>query len=219
MEVIESGYSIENLVFSAKVPRDETWESLAGLAEEASCHILYMNSEDSLVMGQETMTCLYPAASREENTGDVFATESTGSVSATESTGSVSASESTDRNALSMVLLWKSGDFLGLFTGDISKTEEKQILKQWEIGEIDFYKAAHHGSNNSNSSEFLDHLSPKIAVISCGEDNSYGHPGAEAVLHMEEAGCEIFYTMERGQVTIEMKKDKVEIWQYIREDE
>lgn len=209
-EVLESGYSVENLVFSSAIPRDDAWERLFLLAGESGSKILYLDQGDCLVMGQETMTCLFPRSST--SSADIGNGEDSGE-SGENGAGSDSA-ESGDRNALSMVLLWKSGDFSGIFTGDISETEENLILDQCSIEEVDFYKAAHHGSNSSNSSEFLENLCPDIAVVSCGEDNSYGHPGKEAVLHMEKAGCKVFYTMESGQITVEIGQT-IDIWSWL----
>ena len=52
-------------------------------------------------------------------------------------------------------------------------------------------------------------MQPKIATISCGQDNSYGHPGKEAVEHMQDAGAEIFQTTECGQIGITEEDGKV----------
>ena len=117
-----------------------------------------------------------------------------------------------DKNAASLVIYYEEGDFTGLFTGDIGNSEEKWIVehsKDWldcqkNNDRMDFYKVAHHGSKFSNSEELLNILKPKIAVISSGENNSYGHPHKEAVERMEEAECEILNTAKRGQVMIDM---------------
>ena len=160
-------------------------------------------------MGQEAMTCLFPAGNNNSMNSASGASKNT----KRSGNNSSESSESADRNGLSMVLLWESGSFSGIFTGDISQSEENKLLESGIVEEVDFYKAAHHGSNSSNSNEFLSRLSPKISVISCGEDNSYGHPGEEAVLHMEDAGSEVFYTMKSGQITIEtVSEGEVRSW-------
>lgn len=76
---------------------------------------------------------------------------------------------STDKNGESLVLLYEEKGFSALFTGDIGEEQEKQILKWGGINDIDFYKAAHHGSKYSNTKSFLDAVSPRISVISCAE--------------------------------------------------
>ncbi len=117
-----------------------------------------------------------------------------------------------DKNAASMVLLLESGNFRGLLTGDIGKEQEEKLS---DLGEITWYKAAHHGSKESNTENFLQELKPEIATISCGENNRYGHPAKEAVLHMEEAGSRIFYTMESGQIMFGENEEGVWVKEYV----
>ena len=78
-------------------------------------------------------------------------------------------------------------------------------------GVIDFYKAAHHGSNGSNSQGFLEALSPKAAVVSCGSRNPYGHPGKEALERFRLAGSRIFCTAELGQVSFWLREGDVRV--------
>ncbi len=73
---------------------------------------------------------------------------------------------------------------------------------------IDVSKAAHHGSDYSNSAEFLQALSPRICVVSCARRNRYGHPGEEALLHMREAGSRVLCTMDCGQVKVRRRGKK-----------
>ena len=89
-----------------------------------------------------------------------------------------------------------------LWTGDIGRQQEAWLLAEGSVSEVDLYKAAHHGSKYSNSAEYLKILSPGLAIISCGQHNRYGHPGAEAVTHMEEAGSRILCTMNCGQIKV-----------------
>ncbi|MGV8984485.1 ComEC/Rec2 family competence protein [Clostridium sp.] len=81
-----------------------------------------------------------------------------------------------------------------LFTGDIQKLSEDEILaKNYDIS-ADVLKVAHHGSNTSTSQDFLNRVSPKIAVISCGAYNSYGHPNRETLDQLEKLNCTIYRT-------------------------
>ena len=90
------------------------------------------------------------------------------------------------------------------FAGDISTETEQLLLEKGGIDGVWLYKASHHGSKYSNSLELLEVLQPEISVISCSARNVYGHPHKEATHRMEEAGSELFYTMENGQVTIRL---------------
>lgn len=104
-----------------------------------------------------------------------------------------------DRNAASLVLLLETEGFRGLLTGDIGSEQEEHME---DIGEIDWYKAAHHGSGKSNSKVFLQKLSPQVATISYGVGNSYGHPAEEAMENIQESGARIYCTGTDGQITI-----------------
>ena len=63
-----------------------------------------------------------------------------------------------------------------LFTGDCEKENEAQIIASYDLKGVDFLKVAHHGSSSSTTSEFIEEVSPDVAVISCGYKNQYGHP-------------------------------------------
>ena len=83
--------------------------------------------------------------------------------------------------------------------------------------DITLYKAAHHGSKHSNSEELLGLLKPAVSVVSCAKENDYGHPGKEAVLHMEEHSRAVCYTMDSGQIRIVWDKDSWQIRKYVFE--
>ena len=76
------------------------------------------------------------------------------------------------------------------------------------------YKAAHHGSKHSNSEELLACLRPDVSLISCSADNDYGHPGKEAVEHMEQCGSTVYYTMHSGQIRVRWGKDGLQLMEF-----
>ena len=77
-----------------------------------------------------------------------------------------------------------------------------------ERGEkYDVLKVAHHGSKNSTKEEFLEVISPKVSVISCGKDNSYGHPHKELLKRLKLYTEKIFSTMEEGEIRLTESKD------------
>lgn len=87
-----------------------------------------------------------------------------------------------------------------LLTGDLGSDKEALL----DIGKITVFKAAHHGSKNSNSAELLQAIQPQIAVISCGADNRYGHPHAEALARLHNVGSKVVRTDVHGCVKIEL---------------
>ncbi len=99
-----------------------------------------------------------------------------------------------DTNDYSCVLKvsYKSSTYL--FTGDIQNLSENEILDKGYDLHAQILKIAHHGSKSSTSKAFLNRVSPKIAVISCGAYNSYGHPNSETLDKLKKLNCIIYRT-------------------------
>ncbi len=108
-----------------------------------------------------------------------------------------------DRNEDSMVLLLRYGEFRMLFTGDLEGAAEQRLAASGEELSADVLKVGHHGSKNASSEEFLLRVSPQTAVISCGENNPYGHPAPETVQRLRNSGSRILQTPQSGAVMIE----------------
>lgn len=105
-----------------------------------------------------------------------------------------------DTNNTSIVIRIVYGDTSFLFTGDAEQETEEKILESGQDIESTVLKVGHHGSNTSTSQTFLDAVSPTYAVISCGKDNSYGHPHSETLAKLASAGVEVFRTDELGDI-------------------
>ena len=119
-------------------------------------------------------------------------------------------SEMSDSNAYSQCFLVECEDFNMLLTGDVEGEGEEllmQELKEQKVGEVDLLKVAHHGSKYSTGEALLAMLQPDIAVISCGEDNSYGHPHEEILQRLDEVGSKIFTTPQCGAITVKIGKE------------
>ena len=110
--------------------------------------------------------------------------------------------DGTDKNASSLVLLLEYGSFRVLLTGDIEGEGEQRLIGSGDLKPVSVLKAAHHGSKNSTPREFLDLTQPAVSVISCGKDNSYGHPSPELLKRLEETDTAIYTTMEQGAVMV-----------------
>lgn len=105
-----------------------------------------------------------------------------------------------DTNNTSIVIRIVYGDTSFLFTGDAEQETEEKILESDQDIESTVLKVGHHGSSTSTSQAFLDAVSPTYAVISCGKDNSYGHPHSETLTKLASAGVEVFRTDELGDI-------------------
>ncbi len=108
-------------------------------------------------------------------------------------------------NAGSMVLQVTYQDFSALLTGDLEGSGEQQVTEALD-GKTDVLKVAHHGSKNSSSETFLKKAGGTCAVISCGEENLYGHPHGELLERLQSAGYEILRTDRDGMIRFKVKK-------------
>lgn len=209
----ENGIKIGMLVLPdvAEGCKNENYLSLAALAESKGVPVRLIHEGERLESGAFSLLCLHPAAGYEnENT-----------------------------NACSTVLCLKYGRFSALFTGDLEGEGETHVAellcsaqkrsdagrtnRQADAeesaaneltGNIDVLKVAHHGSKNSTSGEFLSAVSPRIAVISAGRDNSYGHPHRETLERLAGQGCSVLQTPENGAVTIRVRREKMRVEKY-----
>jgi len=105
-----------------------------------------------------------------------------------------------DANNESVVIFLDFYDSEFLFTGDMEKWAENEVLDAHYYVDADVLKVAHHGSSTGSSQAFLDAVTPEYAVISCGRDNKYGHPHQETLARLKAAGAEIYRTDEVGDI-------------------
>lgn len=96
-----------------------------------------------------------------------------------------------------------------LLTGDVEDIGEELLIRELQernISDVSVLKVAHHGSKYSTSEAFLRQVQPRVAVISCGRNNRYGHPHEETLERLENVGSTVLNTPEYGAVTIEIGK-------------
>lgn len=112
---------------------------------------------------------------------------------------------SSDSNNNSIVARISYGSNTFLFMGDAEAAEENDILHS-QYGKLlksDVLKVGHHGSDTSSTEAFLEAVSPQYAVISVGENNSYGHPSADVVKRLEKLGTKVYRTDTDGDIICE----------------
>ena len=105
-------------------------------------------------------------------------------------------------NNMSVVLKITYGDTTFLFQGDAEKEIEKQLLRSGIDISADVLKIGHHGSNTSSDNNFIKAVNPDYAVISCADDNSFGHPHLSVVKRLYENNITPYVTSLNGNVTI-----------------
>lgn len=109
-----------------------------------------------------------------------------------------SGDDTNDINDSSIVLKMTYGDNSFLFTGDATSNVEEIILNQ-DI-KSDVLKVAHHGSSYSSTTEFLDKVDPKYAIISVGKNNSYNHPASITLQKLSNRDIKVYRTDLDGTI-------------------
>ena len=103
-------------------------------------------------------------------------------------------------NDCSIVVRITHGNNAFLFTGDAEWDAEHDMMDSGYDLSAAVLKVGHHGSDTSSSYVFLREVMPKYAVISCGKDNSYGHPTEDVLSRLRDVGAQIFRTDLQGDV-------------------
>ncbi len=115
-----------------------------------------------------------------------------------------------DHNANSIIMRVEVDGSSVMYTGDAEHRTEKDVLEDYPYSlKSDILKVGHHGSSTSTSEAFFDAVSPKFGVISCGEDNSYGHPHREIKSFFKERGLEYYRTDLVGDVVFIVKNGEI----------
>lgn len=204
----EHGIEINNLVLPevAQDSRDQTYEELMKVADANGIEVLFISRGDRIENDKLTISCLHP----------------------------ISGYQTENANEYSTVLLLQYDKCSTLLTGDVEGAGEQQMLQYLKeeqpqtvesnvqqntlnIQPLTVLKVAHHGSSNSTDLELLEMLRPSISIISCGKDNSYGHPHVELIERLESVDTLISRTDQSGAVTLISDGTKVTICKFIVE--
>ncbi|MBA4688068.1 MAG: DNA internalization-related competence protein ComEC/Rec2 [Candidatus Galacturonibacter soehngenii] len=180
IELIKSGYPIDTLVLPEIGIKDEAYMELEQLAVDAGIQLLYLHKGSIIKDGQLQMECLHPYKE--------YLPKS--------------------QNDYSVVLSLRYESLNMLLTGDLETKGENEVMKLLKE-DYDILKVAHHGSKNSTSSAFLRKLQAEYAIISCGENNRYGHPHEELLERLNDNDMHIMTTKEDGAITIEVKNKTI----------
>ena len=215
----EGNLQIGGLVLSASGPEDEMRTSLIAAAKKNGVPVYRMEAGDEIRRGNTIFQAVYPLSS--EN------------ASSPSGDNHFSSPVSSDRNASSLVLRFSEirsenpeafagnasapslpGEvFSLLLTGDVEASGETEILSACPelVSGCTILKTAHHGSDTSTTQEFLNAASPQAALISCGKDNSYGHPHEEVLSRFRSAHIPVFITAECGAITVRERDGRVTV--------
>lgn len=110
-------------------------------------------------------------------------------------------------NNSSVVMRLTIGRRRALLTGDIERDQEAIVAAR--AGCVDLLKAAHHGSRTSSTPLLLDATAPRLAVISCGRHNLFGHPHPEVLQAFRARGVPVWRTDLNGSVDVAFQSDHI----------
>ena len=110
------------------------------------------------------------------------------------------AGEFEDNNNQSVVCKVTFGSRKFLFMGDAEKEAERALLAAGTDLSADVLKAGHHGSRSSTTAELLEAVQPTYVLLTCGVDNSYGHPHEETLKKYAEHRIQVLRTDEKGTI-------------------
>ena len=232
IELLENGADwgivVEQLFLPAiaEGKRTESFATLLAAAEVAEVPVSYIKCGDEIRDSQLRLLCLHP----KENTtladanaySECFYVEVFAKKMKQEAIDDRKANDASGGSAIEGS--GENGSFAGnserkdfrvndgkiniLLTGDVEGEGERQLMQelQEQRGQrefrVDILKVAHHGSGYSTGTEFLATASPAIAIISCGRNNSYGHPHAETLQRLEDARVPWYGTMDYGALIV-----------------
>lgn len=94
------------------------------------------------------------------------------------------------------------GDTTFLFTGDIEKEAEAELLNGGRLLKADVVKVPHHGSRTSSTAELVGAVLPQLAVVPVGNRSLFGHPHAEVVQRWRSVGAEVRTTGSDGTIRV-----------------
>ncbi len=160
------------------LPTTKTYEDFLDAAEACGAKYDLLQAGDSFALGGAEVSVLGPVSE-----------------------------EASDLNNVSIVLRVEYEGTVCLFTGDMETPEEKAILQSGAGLNADLLKVGHHGAATSSGKDFLAAVTPQYAMISCGIDNSYGHPAKSTMERLESYTDDIYLTSKQGSVVFLYDKE------------
>ncbi len=104
-------------------------------------------------------------------------------------------------NNVSIVLLGEVGRQRFLLAGDIEEGIDPLLLARG-LPRVDLLKVAHHGSRTASTGAFLDAVRPRVAIVSAGAGNPYGHPAPATLARIADRGARVLRTDHDGSVEV-----------------
>lgn len=171
LDTVIDSFDIGKVILPPKEHTTKTFESLLDSIENKSLKITMPEVGDTYTLGSASFVIIAPNDDYKD-----------------------------DLNNWSVGVKIIAGDTSFVMCGDAEREAEQDISENGIDISADVLKAGHHGSRTSSSDIFLDAVNPEYAVISCGDDNSYGHPHDEILSLFKSRGIKVFRTDTQGTI-------------------
>lgn len=180
-------YKVDTLLLSPVDSSAKSFATLKGLIKEKRVNIRPLYAGDEISVENASFRSVWPTnqyiiqnVDLSQNDGGFYKTQ-------------------LDPNNFSQVVLLTVGTKKILFTGDLSP-EVEQIILQNPLSVVEILKVPHHGSKNGLIEPFLQAVRPKTVIISCGQNNSFGHPHQSVIQMLEKYLVRIRRTDKEGDI-------------------
>lgn len=185
---IMGSVDIDSIYLPEIYDNNDNYKQLTMLAKCYGVDLVYMKEGTSLVLNEtDKIECLYPSSDN-----PYF------------------------ENNCSMVNKFVCEKGSVLFTGDIESDAEKLMCKTNVNVRADVLKLAHHGSEDSNTSEFIETVKPSLAVASA-KKSVYGHPGKEVISRLNDMQVPYYITESDGAISIEFADEGIYVKPYLED--
>ncbi len=114
-------------------------------------------------------------------------------------------------NNMSVVLKVTYGETSFLFQGDAEEMVEKDLIEANVDLSANVLKVGHHGSKTSTTDAYLNAVKPELAIISCGEENTYGHPRVTVIDNLEKNHIKHYITAINGDIVVESDGTEIKV--------
>lgn len=184
-DVILQRYTVNNVLMTDDVTTTGVYEAMLDVIEQKNINVVLAEAGDFFMLGDVHCRILAPL------------------------------SDYSNTNDQSIVIRATYGNVSMLFTGDaegnLEGKSEKDILERYSPAELqcDFLKVGHHGSDTSSSPALLQVVSPKLAAISCGEGNKYGHPLSSVLDSLDALGVTVYRTDLDGDLVFVCNGERI----------
>ena len=174
---------VKNVIISEQYKTSSIYEQFKQICKKQNIRIIYVRSGDEIRIKDLAFKILHPQSKENQISENPL-----------------------NNNAIVCMVKYKNRKIL--FTGDIEKVAENELVKEYNNDlKADILKVGHHGSKTSTTKEFLDLINPSVALIGVGQNNKFGHPNEEVIKRLKEKNIQIYRTDEMGEISVIIDKN------------